>query len=126
MAQSLVKSSSLIRIQLQKRIEEQGLSLTKVSADAEEKGRKISISSLSRYFKNSKVNNLSEESIIWLCYRYGIFVTLHIGTLVMSNGRASFHQLHQWRPGFCLCQGWEDHSHPADGIQGRRRTHLDA
>ena len=91
MAQSLVKSSSLIRIQLQKRIEEQNLSLTKVSADAEERGRKISISSLSRYFKNSKVNNLSEESIIWLSYRYGIFVTLHIGTLVMSNGKASFH-----------------------------------
>lgn len=91
MAQSLVKSSTLIRNQLQKRIEELGISLTNIAADAEKHGRKISISSLSRYFKNSKVNNLPEESIIFLCYRYGIFVTLHIGTLVMSNGKASFH-----------------------------------
>ena len=91
MSKSIVKSSPIIRTKLQERIKLLDLSLTEVSEDANKRGMKISISSLSRYFSNSKTNNLSEENIIFLSYRYGIFVTLHIGTLAINHGKASFH-----------------------------------
>ena len=101
MAKSLVKSSSLIRSELHKRVKGLNLSLTDIVADASEKKMKISISSLSKYFHNAVTNNLSEEAIIWLCYRYGIFVTLHIGSLRIHEGKVLF-QIPEYNEQRCL------------------------
>lgn len=79
MQKSLVKDSVVLREAIQKRIRELGLSFTRICEDAQEKGYKLSISALSRYFKDSDKNKLSEEDIIWLSYRYCIFTYLSIG-----------------------------------------------
>lgn len=91
MGKSLIKSSDSIKSELEKRIKELKLSLTDISADADKRGMKISISSLSRYFSNSKVNNLSEESIIWLAYRYQVYISLIIGKIRVEDKKFSTH-----------------------------------
>ena len=76
----IVKSSSVIRTSLKNRIDELGVSLHKVSKDAKHRGQSIAVSSLSRYFNHGAYvkSSLSQESILWLCIRYGINVGLHI------------------------------------------------
>lgn len=79
MSRSLVKDSVALREALQNRIKELGLSYTDVCRDSVERGYKIDISAMSRYFKNSDKNKLSEEDIVWLSIRYCIFPSLSIG-----------------------------------------------
>jgi len=79
MSKSIVKSSINIKSQLSDRLTELKLSMTAVSKDALLHKQKISVSSLSKYFSNSYANNLTEENIIWLCFRYGIYITLNVG-----------------------------------------------
>lgn len=80
MSKSLVKSNTSIQKALVKRIrEELNLKLIDVCNDAEARGMRINLHSLSKYFTNSKHANLPEDAILFLCYRYGIFVTISIG-----------------------------------------------
>ncbi len=76
----IVKSSSVIRKSLKDRLSELKISLHKISKDAKERGHPIAVSSLSRYFNHGAYvkSSLSQESILWLCIRYGIDVGLHI------------------------------------------------
>ena len=76
----IVKSSSVIRNSLRERLDELELSLHGISKDAKERGRPIAVSSLSRYFNHGAYvkSSLSQESILWLCIRYGIDIGLHI------------------------------------------------
>jgi len=76
----LVKDSELIREALAQRKKDLGLSLINICNDAERLGMKILHPSLSRYFNKSKINNLSEEAILFLCARYDVPVELIVGT----------------------------------------------
>lgn len=76
---SLVKENELIREALLMRKEELGLTLIDICRDAEQRGVKILHPSLSRYFNRSKVNNLPEEAILFLCARYDVPVELYVG-----------------------------------------------
>ncbi len=88
MSKGIVKSSKSIQKKLEERFKELKLKYTDISKEATRLGQKISVPSLSKYFSNSEKNNLSEENIIFLCYRYGIFVTLHLGEIkVMPGGK---------------------------------------
>ena len=101
MSKGIVKSSEIIRTSLQKRIKELNLSLTAISLDAKKRNYKISIHSLSRFFGQSDKNNLSEDNIIWLCYRYGIFVTLHVGSVKYENNKIIM-KIPPYNEGKCL------------------------
>lgn len=80
MSKSIIKESKELREGLKNRFKELGLTLSKVSEDAETFGIKISIHSLSKYLTNSNVTNLTEEVIVWLSFRWGIYVFVIIGT----------------------------------------------
>lgn len=76
---SIVKQSSTIRKELEKRFKELGLSYTQITAEANRFEQKnISVPTLSRYFDGKSKNSLTEESIIFLCYRYGILVAMRV------------------------------------------------
>lgn len=78
---AIIKDSSTIRDLLEKRIiAELGLSYTQVAIEAERFGQNnIKVETLSRYFKKVPKNALTEESIVFLCYRFGIPIRLTIG-----------------------------------------------
>lgn len=77
---AIIKDSSTIRDLLEKRITELGLSYTQVAIEAERFDQKnIKVETLSRYFKKVPKNALTEESIVYMCYRYGIPIRLTIG-----------------------------------------------
>lgn len=88
---SIVKQSSRIRELLTERVKVLGLSHTQIAEEAQKFGMKnINHSSLSRYFNNIPVNALSEESIIFLCWRYGIQVMLMVGKPVLKGNKLGF------------------------------------
>lgn len=77
---SLVKDSSNIRNTLLKRWEELKLTPGQILLDARLKGMKFNFAQLSKYMNHGNVqNSLTEESIIWLCIRYGISIKLLVG-----------------------------------------------
>jgi hypothetical protein len=96
---SIVKESRKIQKLLIERISgELGLTNKAVSVDAEEHDQKISVEALSRYFKHpNPKGGLSESNILWLCYRYGVFVTLNV-TKVPYNERKNFQLLKKLFP----------------------------
>lgn len=85
---SIIKDSSNIRAVLKKRLAELGLSNVQVAIEAERFGQKnVNSETLSRYFKGNSLNSLTEESIVYLVYRYGIPIKLVIGHPVkVENG----------------------------------------
>jgi hypothetical protein len=84
---SIIKQSSAIRIALQKRFQELKLKYTAVSRDAKSYNvRGVTVELMSRYFNQSPTNGLPEEAIIFLCWRYGVPITLLIGKLKVKNG----------------------------------------
>ena len=91
MAKSIIQSDMRILSLLNKRMrEELDLSLTAIANDAKARGMNISVESLSKYFSKSDMNNLSEESILWLTYRYGIFVSIEVGIKKVVNDKAVY------------------------------------
>lgn len=91
--QCIVKSSGVIRSALQERFKELGISLRGASRDANERGKSIDVSSLSRYFKHGEKNayvpsGLSQENVLWLCFRYNITVKLIIKVLPYNEDQA--------------------------------------
>ncbi len=79
MSKSLVKRSKILKRELLKRINELELTWTDIAIDAQKRGMKISISTLSKYFNDSIATNLSDEGIEFLCLRYGVNISLFIG-----------------------------------------------
>ena len=62
-----------------------------VVKDAKERGVKIAAEQLSRYFSDKPQKNiLSEEQIVYLCFRYGIVIQLAIGVPVIKDGKVVF------------------------------------
>ena len=76
---SIVKSSKEIRKALLKRKKDLELSMTAICRDAQMRGVKIALPTLSKYLSESEDNNLSEESILFLCIRYDVPVELLVG-----------------------------------------------
>lgn len=87
---SIVKDSVRIRELLRNRFEELELSNTKIVEDANDKGMVFTNAMLSRYMKKGNVpGSLTEENIIWLCYRYGIEIKLLVGSPKIVENRIS-------------------------------------
>lgn len=84
----IVKNSTRIRTLLKDRITELKLSNLAVVKDARERGRELTDSSFSRFIKHGNVQStLSQEDVIWLCFRYGIEIKLLVGSPMVSEGR---------------------------------------
>ena len=94
---SIVKDSDRLKEELLKRLKElyptnvgYGFKNSAVVKDASERGVKIEAGQLSRYFGKGKKNILSEEQLLWLSYRYGIFIQLSIGTPIIRDNKIYF------------------------------------
>lgn len=98
----IVKSSTAIRAVLKKRFEQLGLSNVQVAIEAERFGQtNVKSETLSRYFKNNATNSLTQESIIYLAYRYGIPVSLTIGNPIIEKGKIA-HELPEYDEHQCI------------------------
>lgn len=85
---SIIKDSMKIRKLLKMRFEELGVNYSRVVEDANMREMKFTNSSLSRFMKSGNVNgSLTEENIIWLCFRWGIEIQLLVGTPKVANGK---------------------------------------
>lgn len=80
MSKSIIKSNSELKEKIKERIKELNLTLTFICKDAKERGMNLSIHSLSKYLNDYEKNNLSEENIRWIAFRWGIPVYLIVGT----------------------------------------------
>ena len=87
MSKSIIQDSEVLRIGLKERFKELKLTLNNVSDDAKKYGININIFSLSKYLTKSDKSNLTEEIVIWLSYRYGIYVNLLIGMPNIIDGK---------------------------------------
>lgn len=102
MAKSIIQSNSHLRESIKKRLDEIGLTLSEIRADADSHGVKMSLPSISRYLNNSDKITLSEQQIIWLGYRYGIFTTLHIGVAKVSENKKISFNVPPYNEAMCL------------------------
>lgn len=83
---SIVKDSTKIHSFLLQRIEELKLKPAAIIKDAAGLGMKIENASLSKYMKNGNCKGgLSEETIVWLCIRYGIDLKLIVGSIKLEG-----------------------------------------
>jgi len=77
---SIIKDSDTIRRSLLKRWEELQKVPNDILLDARNRGMKFTFANLSKYMNHGNVkNSLTEESIVWLCIRYGIPIKLLVG-----------------------------------------------
>jgi hypothetical protein len=76
----IVRVNRKIKIALQARFEELGLTRKDVCEDAREKDFVIQQSALSRYMNNHKIvsGSLTHEQIMWLCCRYCVLLKLEV------------------------------------------------
>lgn len=81
MSESIVKASEIIRKHLRSRFVELNISNDKVAADARLHGIKLHKQQLSKYFNNKPEGFPSDETLIFLCFRYGIDVHLNVKLL---------------------------------------------
>ncbi len=86
--QSLIKDSKTIHASILKRIEQLKLKQSDIIKDAAKYDITIQSSSLSKYLDHGNVKGgLGEETIIWLCIRYGIDIFLMVGTGKIVDGK---------------------------------------
>lgn len=81
MIPSIVKDSSKLREGLKKRWKDLGLTQQQVSDDAVKYGQEgIRRQGISRYINDPySANALNENQIIWLAWRWEVYVTLQVG-----------------------------------------------
>ncbi len=83
---TLVKSSKIIRKLLVNRFEELKLRSTTITEDANKRGMKFTMAMLSKYLNHDNPEGgLSDDGILWLCFRYGINVHLLVGFPVVDK-----------------------------------------
>lgn len=94
---SIIKDSDTLKQALLTRLKDlyptnlgYGFKNSAVVKDALERGVKIEAGQLSRYFGKSKKNVLSEDQLIWLCFRFGIPIQLSIGVPLIKEGKIVF------------------------------------
>lgn len=80
-SKNIIKDNEDLHAALVKRIfADLELTQDAVIKDAQARGYIISNSQLSKYLNHHKeIHSLTEKDIIWLCYRYGVDLTLNIG-----------------------------------------------
>lgn len=83
--QSIVKDSSKIRELLKVRMNNLDLTYSAVCIDAQEKGQYITPDKLSKYFNQDDRGGLTEENIVFLCFRYGILISLNVTRMEPFN-----------------------------------------
>jgi len=74
----LVKNQKIKKL-LFDRWKELGLRAADIISDASERGMKIRPASMSRYKNGVAKETISADQLLWLCTRYGIFVSFNIG-----------------------------------------------
>lgn len=84
---SIIKQSSKIKEALKKRFSELGMTYTQIAEEAETWGVKVKVETLSRYFNGQHRSSLTEEGIVFLCYRWGIPISLNVGFPDMEDGK---------------------------------------
>lgn len=85
---TLVKSSKRIKELLTERFKALELRSTDIVTDANKRGMKFTIAMLSKYMNHDNPDGgLSDDGILWLCFRYGINVHLLVGTPVIKDGK---------------------------------------
>lgn len=85
----IIKDSQSIRDALKNRLfTELDLGYKDIVKEAEAWGIKnVKIDTISRYFHNVHRGSLTQEAIMFICYRWGIFVSLNVGTLKISGDK---------------------------------------
>lgn len=94
----MIVKNEQIRKELIKRWDELGIRPTDIINDAFDRGVKIAPDRLSRYKNQSKDKKtgkgypgLTEEVILWLCFRWGLPVQLKMGKpIVEENGQIKY------------------------------------
>jgi len=78
-----------IKTLLFERWKELDLKVAEIVNDAAERHMKICPTRLSRY-KNGKKLGISEDQLLWLCTRYGIYIHFKIGKPVLVEGKVKY------------------------------------
>ncbi len=93
----MIVKNEQIRKELIKRWDELGIRPTDIINDAFDRGVKIAPDRLSRYKNQSKDKKtgkgypgLTEEIITWLCFRYGIYLSLRLGKPVIEGNTVKY------------------------------------
>lgn len=79
-----------IKAELFKRWEELSLKPADVIKDAQERGMNITAPRLSRYKSGKSKEMITDNQLIWLCTRYGIFISYNVGEPVIENGKVKY------------------------------------
>ena len=87
MSKSIIQDSPELRKAIKDRFAELDITLQAISDDAALYDININIGSLSKYLTNSKVANLTEEVIVWIAFRWGIYVNVIVGNPQIKNDR---------------------------------------
>jgi len=74
---------------ISERLKKLGYKQSFICKDAEERGMKIDPSRLSKYLLGKK-SGLTEEQLLWIATRLGIYVTVGFGKLHIENGKPSY------------------------------------
>jgi hypothetical protein len=85
---NLTKNKKL-REKILERIKELDYSQSFIIKDAEERNMVIKPERLSRYL-NNKNGGLTEDQLLWVSTRLGIFININFGNLIVDEGKAMF------------------------------------
>lgn len=82
---NLTKNTTL-RTEILKRIKELEYTYSFIIKDAAERGMDIKPERLSKYVKG-KSGGITEEQLLWIATRLGIFINVNLGTPVFEDGK---------------------------------------
>lgn len=84
----IVKESSRIRKLLKQRFDELKYTNADVVKDARSRGLLITSASLGRFMKDGNARStISQEDVVWLCFRYAIEIQLLVGSPKVEDGK---------------------------------------
>jgi hypothetical protein len=78
--------NTFLRTEILKRIKELDYSYSDLIKDAAERGMDIKPERLSKYVK-AKSGGITEEQLLWIATRLGIFINLNFGKPVFEGGK---------------------------------------
>jgi hypothetical protein len=85
---NLTKNNTL-RQAIIDRVKELNMSYAELLKDAAERGMKIAPARMSKYVKN-KYGGMTEEQVLWVATRLGIYINLNLGKLTVDSGVPKF------------------------------------
>lgn len=81
--------NTFLKTKIQERLKELEHTQSFLINDASERGMMIKPERLSRYL-NGKPGGITEDQLIWVATRLGIFINLNFGKLTLEEGKATF------------------------------------